>query len=971
MGNSPGGKHFFFGGDKFSSLLCNVFAKYAQADDKADMSAVDYDECIKSLAKSGEGPFKGLKEIFMHNCKANSHRALTKQKFSEMMRHICMLSEEWFPSYIVAKNMPEQKKMEIIEHFVRNYEHIRRKLIESINKTFTSIDSEGRNMVTWEQFSVNFFGIVLKTLQAAQADSMMHEIKEKTSIENGIEITRKMELEEIFHKVAKGKVEKVLPPTLLLEEMKKHLLESVRCSSTDAEIKKVFSSLFEYIEGRVDLKTKLSKASFIKLFLESWSEFVEIADRLVHFPRGSYAEVYSRRHCRWKLGLVNKFLVEECQLWVKLYLPTNNEAKTVNILNRNLLQKIQWTRGREVEVKDGGDFFKGVVSFSKVDDENVEWVGTEYIDGSLNVKKIKIASKYCPKLFRPVQNENGIRFGYSITLSSCFYDADIHSYRYLMEVNGPKSRWWIAKNFTIMKNFWNSIKKSIDFPGIEFPKGKIIGSRERKFIQQRKEELATFWRRFSRVLHLVDDSTLQKVASFLELPFVSQEMYKRSLRKKTYIRLLRLENLPIILDDQGKERPRHTYVRMKINDDINSNDDVEEWITKSDSSAPVWNATRPLVANGKHLTVEVWHDNFGGQPDLKIAKIVMETSRLDLNQKAAISIPLHKKVTPNPNGMCKVVLQMVPAPPKEKWLYLIRHGQSKWNAAKREFDLLTAFGIIDHGLTKLGAQQAEELRQKLKEPQFARTDNPMYTGFYNANKVYSSPLTRAVESAVLALRDHPQVKNDGIHLLADAREKRSLMGMDCTGQFRGKDIIPHIHSEFKDLFGEEMGDDVKNVDIRPNDSVHRWWNSKGESRSAFAERIDQMMKNIMYDDSDSVIVVCHSMVIRHIFKSYLSPDFSRKDEITAHDLAFEKLQNIGVAGMLIDRTKFECIQRAALMFGSIVLKNKQNKRRSTIPKSPSVDEKSNKSLPEQQRVDFKAIFNSKPVDGISSLKVKK
>jgi len=992
MGNTTGNKSLLQGGDRISILLCKVFAKYAQAEARDDNGNLEH---IKKLAKNGEGPFKGLKELYYQSCQAKQD-ALTKEEFDQMMEAVCNSSQDWFPSFIVGSNMSEQKKMEIIAHFEENFAAIDKTFRENIDETFAVIDDDQSGTLTWEQFSANFFDIILREVQAAQAKTMVQLLKNQERQEQEEQNQRKSELREIFKRLAthalegKDAAEAKADPSkvrakLILGEMLRQLMTDLE---NDVELKRIFKSMFEYLESRVDSKLFITEAMLLEQLSESWIEFNKMSERLVCFPRNSYAEVYSRKHCRWKLAIVKRFFIlEDCQIWARLYIPSSSETKSVNLMDTNVLQTIQWSRGRKVEVKEGNNFYPGVVILAKDTKEGERkkscrskggrWVGMEYLDPNMKVKRVKVDTRYCPKLFRPLQNESGIRFGYTVSLVNVFYDAGIDSFRYLLEVRGPGTKWWVAKNFTLMRTFWSSIRKSVDYEGIQFPKSKLIGCKDRKFVKERKEELETFWRRLTRLLHLIDDSTLQRVAQFLEIPFVSQRMYKKALKKKTYVRLLRVENLPLITDEQGKAKMNNTYVHMKLSDDPKTTEDVEEWISKADSTNPAWNATRPLVTTGENLVIELWQDFAGKQPDFKFAKLIMNVKHLTHGQKSAITIPVSTKVKPNPNGKCRVILQLVDEPPKEKWVFLIRHGQSKWNAAKREFDLYTAFGIIDHGLTKKGAEQADELNKKMDEIKWKIRPEPMYQAFFGAKKVYSSPLSRAAESAVIGLRNHPHVKAHGIQLLADAREKRTMMGMDCTGQFRGSKIISHIQSEFKEIYGE-VPEDVKNVKVDPNDALHRWWNEKGESSSGFAQRVDQAMKTIMFDQADSIIVVCHSMVIRHIFRRYISPEFSRKDEVTAHDLAYEKLQNMGVTAMRIDRTKFECIQSAALMFDSKVLRSKKNERRPSIVQA-SGDSKSDlhdycedTKLDTDSKANFEALFSPQHHNSdTESLKIKR
>mmetsp|Transcript_19248 Transcript_19248/g.38926 ORF Transcript_19248/g.38926 Transcript_19248/m.38926 type:complete len:1095 (+) Transcript_19248:117-3401(+) len=930
MGNVTNGpRSLLYGGDKLSTLLCDAFVKFAEAGIEADHSERNFDEEIKILARNQEGPFRGLHELFLQHCQTHQ-KEMTKDEFIKMMKEICTLSEDWFPAYIATSRMSEQHKMEIIDHFEANFERIGGDLHESMFTILEGVEKKSSELINWEEFSAKFFGIALKTIQTAQTKAREAQKDSEAQRQHKETKIKTEELNRIFQDTAKD-AERVRS-SVLIDAMRKAILSKVVSEGSDIELHKVFRTLFEHLETTVVLDEDLNQEEFRRGFIQNWVHFSLAAERLRLFPRNNYVEIYDKYQSRWKLGIVKRiFISEDCRIWLRLYIPGSSDSKSINIMDDSCLKKIQWTRGRKVEVKDGNHYYPGNVILNKKAN-GTEWVGLEYMTGNTIFKRVKVDTKYCPKLFRPVQDpENGIRFGYSVTLSSVFFDVKMSTYRYILHVKGPEKSWRVAKNFSLIRTFWNTIKKLVTqkFPGIQFPKGKLIGCHERGFIRERREALATFWRRLTRMLHLIDDTALEKVAFFLEIPFVSQKQYKKQLARKTYIRLLRCENLPMILDDQGKPKQTCAYVRMSICEDAKGSQDVEEWTTKRDSENPAWNATRALATNGSKLTIEVWQDNFGKIPDLKVAKLVVGLRHLMMNQKSAISLPVSTKVKPNPRGVCRVVLQRVPEPPKEKWVYLIRHGQSKWNAAKRDFDLLTAFGIIDHGLTKKGADQAASLREKIRSEKFISESktNPMYSHFYKADKVFSSPLTRAVESAVLALRDHDSVSSNGILLMADAREKRTMMGMDCTGQFRGKEIVTHIHNEFKQIFNGEVKDDIKKVKVDPNDSIHFWWNTKGESSSGFAERIDNVMKNLMYEDSSAMILVCHSMVIRHIFKTYIHPDFKRGDEVTAYALGYEKLDNMGIAGFRMDRTKLQCITEAQLLFDSKVLYNKKTEHR--------------------------------------------
>ena len=66
-------------------------------------------------------------------------------------------------------------------------------------------------------------------------------------------------------------------------------------------------------------------------------------------------------------------------------------------------------------------------------------------------------------------------------------------------------------------------------------------------------------------------------------------------------------------------------------------------------------------------------------------------------------------------------------------LFLVRHGQTDWESGGPSLQ-----GQTDIPLNDTGRRQAEEARQRLSGVQF--------------DAVYSSPLSRAVETAILAER---------------------------------------------------------------------------------------------------------------------------------------------------------------------------------------------------------------------------
>jgi hypothetical protein len=132
-------------------------------------------------------------------------------------------------------------------------------------------------------------------------------------------------------------------------------------------------------------------------------------------------------------------------------------------------------------------------------------------------------------------------------------------------------------------------------------------------------------------------------------------------------------------------------------------------------------------------------------------------------------------------------------PPKRKTIFLLRHAQSKWNEAEAKRNVR---GLLanDHSLTVKGLEQVQHLnsvwssgadsssagatasgdnkgedpwsriKRQLDMESFMkeRRRDEFIRMFLSADRIYCSPLTRAVQSCLVALKGHQALKNHGI-----------------------------------------------------------------------------------------------------------------------------------------------------------------------------------------------------------------
>ena len=304
-------------------------------------------------------------------------------------------------------------------------------------------------------------------------------------------------------------------------------------------------------------------------------------------------------------------------------------------------------------------------------------------------------------------------------------------------------------------------------------------------------------------------------------------------------------------------------------------------------------------------------------------------------------------------------------------IFLVRHGQSLWNLAKANKSVAAMVSTVDHPLSSTGVDECrsfnrawrrarQALRKTLRARERANSDakwsrapwldsdgeedsvagdadrpsasssgnrrggdigelsdqedaallDALTVEFLRPTAVYSSPLTRAVQTAMLVLQDHPafastrrrapasgsganakeaehfegficpicmarlatqeemvehyekrhggdEDERDGpdategrsrVRLLRTAREiKKSLGALDCVGKASGDAIVERACHCFSELIGTDDAIRVCDaVPIDPYNAVHKWWTTSVDSKRALEARMDEFLRTLQY-----------------------------------------------------------------------------------------------------------------------------
>lgn len=332
---------------------------------------------------------------------------------------------------------------------------------------------------------------------------------------------------------------------------------------------------------------------------------------------------------------------------------------------------------------------------------------------------------------------------------------------------------------------------------------------------------------------------------------------------------------------------------------------VAEWPAKHANNAPSWYAARslgfPTMQDGvARLRLELWDGS------VQIGSISKPFGKLPghsvINEELELMPPSQQLA----GKKCVVSFQVIDSREAlaPRTIFFVRHGESSWNKAQSKLDLYEMGRQSDHPLSPAGREQAEALNALIEKDAKTHERNAR---ILRPDVVYVSPLTRAIQTAVIGLKKVLAEPGLGeLVLMANAREKQNFGGFDSKPMKIGSDVVRRTLDELVLLYKNE--DSIKGVvqafkklkfDAQEVQDV--WWNDvSAESDGQVKARMEEFMAQLKYSPHRTIVVVGHSHFFRAIFKQFLSDDFKSKQESFARQLSTMKLSNCGVARLDLD-----------------------------------------------------------------------
>lgn len=326
------------------------------------------------------------------------------------------------------------------------------------------------------------------------------------------------------------------------------------------------------------------------------------------------------------------------------------------------------------------------------------------------------------------------------------------------------------------------------------------------------------------------------------------------------------------------------------------------------------------------------------------------------------------------DSRCSVTFRAFPASvhqswPVVKWLFLVRHGESAWNEAERNRDLGTMLDT-DHTLSTNGVAQCLALDQKIWErlsagprrgtleaAQFGASPGPpqtdgddvpgrVYDIFFGAERIFASPLTRALQTALLTMQRHPRALRDGIELRHEVREVKNLTGLDTVSHSQGSQIPKRAKSQLPKLLDTHFGSPwgvqevlhrVQSIRVDPCNTEHEWWTGVRDSAAEVRGRTDEFLSQMKLSPYRSNVIVGHSLFFREVCGTYLAEQWCDQHPDLAAKLRGHKMPNCGVVALRVDfaRPMECCVTEAHLLFGTELIKAKDSDKKDEMARDDS------------------------------------
>ena len=239
-----------------------------------------------------------------------------------------------------------------------------------------------------------------------------------------------------------------------------------------------------------------------------------------------------------------------------------------------------------------------------------------------------------------------------------------------------------------------------------------------------------------------------------------------------------------------------------------------------------------------------------------------------------------------------------------------------WNEAKSDANYSAMVSKRDHPLTPQGVAQARGLNDKWRRAlgrdfgerplPFLEYDESGYLGdkddancLERVDVVWASPLTRALQTALVGFHGFPPLRSLALH--ASCREVKNVGGFDSVGLETGSyNILQRCEKKLAEAVeSQDAASQICNgLACNARDAAGEWWlpSERREGKRAIDRRAAEFLREVQYETLEghckASLVVSHSHFIRGLFKRYRDAA-----DVTTKPFSVKKLANCGVVAV--------------------------------------------------------------------------
>jgi hypothetical protein len=199
-------------------------------------------------------------------------------------------------------------------------------------------------------------------------------------------------------------------------------------------------------------------------------------------------------------------------------------------------------------------------------------------------------------------------------------------------------------------------------------------------------------------------------------------------------------------------------------------------------------------------------------------------------------------------------------------------------------------GMLDHDhcLSSTGIQQCLDTNAKWKAVMVnPESGSRLEQLFLSADHCVASPLTRALQTALLVMKDHPCMSKRGVQLCSTIRECKTPGGLDTVGIAVGPEIICRVIDSTAAEHSNALSNQLSTVRVDFGDCMTPWWTKVTEfdSERYINRRIEDMINRAQFCDYEHPVFVGHSIFFHHFYSKCMSPGFMHAHPVLANNMA--------------------------------------------------------------------------------------